>query len=446
MDSFHTFGHQFRLTMAQTTSPAELYQYFKKHPHISTDSRNVMPGSIFFALKGENFDGNQYAHAALEQGAVYAVTDDPGIFGNEKILLVRNVLEALQQLSMLHRNTLNIPVIGITGSNGKTTTKELLAAALTAKFKVLATPGNLNNHIGVPLTLLSIRPEHEIGVVEMGANHIGEIAALCELARPTHGIITNIGKAHLEGFGGPEGVIKAKSELYNFLRTHEGSAFVYADDPLLMKLSDGIQCSSYGQNERSDYRGFPVIDPGDSLKVKLQDQEVIQTQLPGMYNFPNIMAAYSIALHFGVDEKSVVDALENYKPRMNRSQLLKTEHNILLLDAYNANPSSMEAALQHFVELPDTHKLLLLGDMFELGDSAKAEHEHILRLASSMKVEQIYTAGPLFVEAARQFPAVNAFESTEALQKELTSQNLRNKTILIKGSRGMKMEQLVAIF
>lgn len=429
--------------MVHLTPDDLLYQHFKKHPYISTDSRKVMPGSIFFALKGDNFDGNLYANTALDQGASYAVIDNPEVYRNQFNLLVPDVLKALQALAILHRNSLNIPIIGITGSNGKTTTKELMAAALGRRYPVLATSGNLNNHIGVPLTLLSISPEHKMAVVEMGANHRGEIAHLCQIARPTHGLITNIGKAHLEGFGSAEGVIKAKKELYDHLRNHGGTVFVNADDPLLMNLSQNMHRITYGQEQNANFWGIPKTESERGLEISLNNDEQIQTQLVGSYNFPNIMAALTIALHFRVERAQAIEALAAYEPRMNRSQLLRTAHNLVLLDAYNANPSSMEVALQHFSTMTGNHKVLLLGDMFELGVSSAAEHDHILNLAVALRVEQIYTAGPLFMQAAQAFPKIKSFGSTESLQQKLSSERLTNKTILIKGSRGMKMEQLI---
>lgn len=428
--------------MVQTT-PETLFQHFKKYPYISTDSRKVMSGSIFFALKGENFDGNTYANDALDKGAAYAVIDNPKVYRDEFTLLVPDVLKALQSLAVMHRNSLNIPIIGITGSNGKTTTKELMAMTLGMRYPVLATSGNLNNHIGVPLTLLSIEPVHKIAIVEMGANHIGEIAHLCQMARPTHGVITNIGKAHLEGFGGPEGVIKAKKELYDYLRGNGGTVFVNMDDPLLMQLSENMQRITYGSDESASFQGITNTGEANGLRINLKDNELIQTQLVGNYNFPNVMAALAIALHFRVNRSQAIEALAAYEPRMNRSQMMRTEHNLVLLDAYNANPSSMEAALHHFSNITGQQKVLLLGDMFELGVSAAAEHKRILELAMTLHVEQIYTAGPLFLEAAQGLPKIKSFKNTTLLQHELEVDKLKNKTILIKGSRGMKMEQLL---
>ena len=425
------------------TTVRGIYSIFKKHPYISTDSRLAQTGSLFYALKGDNFDGNLFAAKALANGAAYAIIDNPEFASGEQTLLVPDVLNCLQELASLHRDFLQIPIIGITGTNGKTTTKELLAAALSTRFITLATLGNLNNHIGVPLTLLSIGSETEIAVIEMGANHIGEIEALCRITRPTHGLITNIGKAHLEGFGSLQGVIQAKNELYNYLLENGGTAFVNADNPLLMDLSQNLNRVLYGQNSTTDYRGEAASEDG-MLKVMLTHpiKTEIQTRLAGEYNFENVMAAITVAGHFNVDLQNAAKAISNYQPKLNRSQIIESQHNTLILDAYNANPTSMEMALKNFAGLEKGPKIIILGDMFELGEAAAVEHKQILELATGYGFSEIITAGPLFMHAAANFKAIRAFVDAAILKEELIKNPLREAMILIKGSRGMKLETI----
>jgi UDP-N-acetylmuramoyl-tripeptide--D-alanyl-D-alanine ligase len=425
------------------TTKEELYSLFKQHPYISTDSRIAQPGSLFFALRGENFDGNIYAGRAIENGAAYAIIDNQDYHQGTRTLLVKNVLESLQTLASLYRASMSIPIIAITGSNGKTTSKELIAAALSVKFNTHATPGNLNNHIGVPLTILSISAETEIAIIEMGANHIGEIETLCKIARPTHGLITNIGKAHLEGFGGPEGVIKAKNELYQHLSSNGGTVFVNAENPLLMALSKHINRILFGKPEITDYKGSPIMK-GATLNVELHkpDSLMVTTNLTGGYNFENVMAAIAISGHFRADLKKVTEAIASYQPKMNRSQILQTEKNTLILDAYNANPSSMESAIRNLKELEKSPKVLIIGDMFELGDSAEMEHTHVLEIATEAGFDKILTAGPHFLKAAIGFNGIKSFDDAISLKEYLKMNSLNNSLILIKGSRGMKLEIL----
>lgn len=425
------------------TTVRDIYSIFKKHPYISTDSRLSQAGSLFFALKGDNFDGNLYAAKALANGATYAIIDNPEYATGDRTLFVPDVLSCLQELASLHRDSLQIPLIGITGTNGKTTTKELLAAALSVRFDTLATRGNLNNHIGVPLTLLSIGPETEIAVIEMGANHIGEIEALCRIARPTHGLITNIGKAHLEGFGSLQGVIKAKNELYQYLLENGGTAFVNADNPLLMDLSQNLNRVLYGKNPPAAYQGDATASDG-MLKVKLEHpvKKEIQTRLAGAYNFENAMAALAVAGHFKVDLQSASKAISDYQPKLNRSQIIESQYNTLILDAYNANPTSMEMALKNFAGLEKVPKIVILGDMFELGEAAAAEHKQILDLATGYGFSEIITAGPLFMHAANGFKGIHAFIDAASLKEGLIKNPLRKAMILIKGSRGMKLETI----
>lgn len=429
------------------TTPAQLLDLYKKHHWLCTDSRKVMPGSIFFALRGDNFNGNLFAKAALETGASYAVIDEEDKYIDERTLLVNNVLSALQELASLYRSELKIPIIGITGTNGKTTTKELVYKALSARFNTIATPGNFNNHIGVPLTLLSIKPGTEIAVVEMGANHKGEIAALCQIARPTHGLITNIGKAHLEGFGGFEGVKKAKKELYDYLNENGGRVFVNSGNELLMKFSENSYRILYGMAENDDVSGQPSVDTNGYLHVDLEKpiKKHITTNLAGIYNFENVMAALCVALQFRVDIEKATDAITQYQPGMNRSQVHRSEKNLLILDAYNANPSSMRVAIDNFQKLKAENKVVILGDMFELGDDSAAEHREIINIISDLKDVKVYTAGPCFFDAVQDYMNIERYRSTEELKVALTENKLLNATILVKGSRGMKLETVVEV-
>lgn len=425
------------------TTAREIYSIFKKHPYISTDSRLAQAGSLFFALKGDNFDGNLFASTAIDNGATYAIIDNPEFTNGEHTLLVPDVLSCLQEVASLHRERLQIPIIAITGTNGKTTTKELLAAAFSKRYSTVATRGNLNNHIGVPLTLLSVDCETEIAVIEMGANHIGEIEALCRIARPTHGLITNIGKAHLEGFGSLQGVIKAKNELYQHLTENGGTAFVNADNPMLMDLSQDLNRVLYGHEITADYQGEAAATDG-ILKVILTHpiKAEIQTRLAGGYNFENAMAAFTIAGHFKVGLQDAANAISDYQPKLNRSQIIQSQHNTLILDAYNANPTSMEMALKNFAGLKKESKVVILGDMFELGEAGPTEHKQILKLATGFGFSEIFTAGPLFMHASKDYKTIHTFIDAASLKEELIKNPLLSKMILIKGSRGMKLETI----
>jgi UDP-N-acetylmuramoyl-tripeptide--D-alanyl-D-alanine ligase len=425
----------------------KLYQIFRKNPFISTDSRNIKPGCIFFALKGETFDGNRFVNAALENGASFVVADDPAILPNHRIIKTGNTLAALQQLAVMHREHLSIPVIGITGSNGKTTTKELIKSVLSEKFKTFATSGNLNNHIGVPLSLLSINESHQMAVVEMGANHRGEIATLCDISNPDYGIITNIGKAHLEGFGSLRGVIKAKTELYSHIRRHNGKLFVNADDPLLRKESIGIPAIWYGNSEEAIISGtitktFPFL----SIDLKF-DGEIrhVSSKLVGSYNFDNLLAAACIGLYFGIEPGSIVRGLESYKPANNRSEWCETDRNKMVLDAYNANPSSMKPAIANFAASPYKQKAVILGDMLELGDVAIEEHQNIIRFLSGQKFDKIILIGKNFAALAKSHPEIISFEDVQSARPEIEKMQLQGYTFLIKGSRGIRLEQLMGV-
>lgn len=414
----------------------ELYQLFQANPIIDTDSRTIRKKSIFFALKGENFNANLFAEDALKNGASFAVVDEDLYPLNLNIILVDNVLETLQKLANFHRNQLNIPIISLTGSNGKTTTKELINAVLTTKFKTIATKGNLNNHIGVPLTLLSITKDTEIAIVEMGANHQKEIEFLCSIAEPNYGYITNFGKAHLEGFGGVEGVIKGKSELYDFLRKTNGLAFINFDDDIQFEKSLGIKTVSFDVN--SDF--IELIAANPFVKIRFNDIE-IQSQLIGNYNVNNIAAAITIGLFFKVPENDIKKAIENYIPTNNRSQLMKIGTNIIFMDAYNANPSSMKVALENFSQVEGNSKIVILGDMFELGEDSLKEHQAIADLVSGFNFKQIHLIGAHFSTVKTN----NVFQYKDFVQfkNKFESGNFQKATILIKGSRGMALERVL---
>ncbi|MGE5317766.1 MAG: UDP-N-acetylmuramoyl-tripeptide--D-alanyl-D-alanine ligase [Chloroflexota bacterium] len=429
------------------TTVGELLNIFKTHHWLCTDSRNVLPGSIFFALKGDNFNGNVFALKALENGASYAVIDEEDKYIDNRTLLVDNVLESLQSLASLYRSQLIIPIIGITGTNGKTTTKELIATALSVRFNTIATKGNLNNHIGVPLTLLSIKPDTEIAVIEMGANHPGEIAALCEIARPSHGIITNIGKAHLEGFGGFEGVIRTKRELYEYLNKNGGTVFVNSGNKLLMDLSQNSYRVTYGCQNSDTIAGKPTTDENGLLGIELNKPHnyIFTTHLAGEYNFENVMAAMCIAAHFRVETEKSIEAISAYIPGMNRSQVLKTSRNTLILDAYNANPSSMKAAIGNFLKLNASQKAIILGDMFELGNESSFEHQQVIDLIKDLPDLRIYTAGPRFYEVVADGGNIKKFRTTGDLGIELSNNPPSGHTILVKGSRGMKLETITGL-
>jgi UDP-N-acetylmuramoyl-tripeptide--D-alanyl-D-alanine ligase len=424
----------------------ELHQLFLASPKISTDSRNDVAGSLFFALSGDHFNGNVFAKEALDKGAVLAVVDDPAVCANhENYFLVDNVLETLQNLALFHRETLKTCVIGITGSNGKTTTKELISRVLESEKNVVATQGNLNNHIGVPLTLLRMTTKTQIAVVEMGANHPGEIALLCELARPNLGLITNIGKAHLEGMGSYEGVIKAKNELFSYIRINNGTAIVNADDPLLMELSEGMHRLTYGTG-LGDVNGIILEDKPWIKLAEVSNNEApiqISTQLYGRYNFPNIMAAIALGRYFKIRDKHIIKAIEGYVPANSRSQQLVTGSNHLFLDAYNANPVSMSEALKSFQHYGAENAWLILGDMFELGSSSEKEHQQMMDLVSQLEFKNVILVGKHFYgfKSNRYL----FFETTSDTLAYLKENPIMQANILIKGSRGMKLEQLIPL-
>ena len=425
-----------------------LHERFLATTGVFTDTRKPLKDGMFFALSGPNFNANAFATKAMELGAAYAVVDDPAVAVDDRFLVVPDTLKALQDLARQHRRMFDIPVIGITGTNGKTTTKELVYAVLATEQSVLATEGNLNNHIGVPLTLLKLKPEHRIAIIEMGASKPGDITELCAIAEPTHGLITNIGKAHLQGFGGLEGVVRTKTELYAWLREHEGTAFVNGDDALLMEKSEGLQRVTYGTAEGLGTRGHAVESEDPCMELVFDDHfrehghYHIGTQLIGNYNAPNAMAAVCIGHHFGVPDEVIAEALSAYTPSNNRSQLKDTGRNQLILDAYNANPTSMQAALTNFGHLPgDRPKLAILGDMLELGEVSRAEHAAVAALVDRMGLQALFV-GAEFMQAVGD---ARCHADADALAAALKADPPEGRLILIKGSRGIHLETVVEV-
>ncbi len=409
-----------------------------------TDTRSISKDSMFFALKGPNFDANSFALEALEKGARCAVVDDAGIPSSDRIIHVPDVLLALQDLARAYRRRYDIPVIAITGSNGKTTTKELIHAVLERDRPTLATTGNLNNHIGVPLTLLRLEEKHRIAIIEMGANKVGDIAELTAIAEPTHGMITNIGKAHLEGFGGYEGVVKAKTEMYAFIDGQGGTLFVHAEDELLMQRSEGIDRITYGRTGNAGTSG-DAVGAGPFLEVAFAGKDGnayhVNTKLIGSYNLPNVMAAVAIGQHFGVADQDIAEALTAYTPSNNRSQFIDTGRNHVIMDAYNANPSSMKAALENFAGMAsERKKVAIIGGMKELGDASSQEHRAIIDLVDRSGLEAIYV-GSEFMEHAG--PGLNVYPDAASALRELGNKPLLGHLVLVKGSRGTALEKLI---
>ena len=425
---------------------AKLYQLFRQYPIVTTDSRNIPANSIFFALKGENFNGNKYAGEALSKGAAFAIIDEPEFAVDDRMILVDDVLTSIQKLARFHRDELKIPILAITGTNGKTTTKELIATVLTKKFRIKSTQGNLNNHIGVPLTILSMTPETEIGIVEMGANHIGEIKFLCEIANPDFGMVTNMGKAHLEGFGSFEGVIQTKSEMYGFLRQKGGNCFINADNPLLIKQAKDLEQITYGKSDGCFLTG-ELATTGYSLVVKALFPKgwlYLKSKLIGDYNFENLLAAACIGKYFEVDPLLIQKALEEYTPSNNRSQLIRKEKNTIIMDAYNANPTSMMMALTNFANIQNDEKCVILGDMLELGEVSDEEHQKVVDFIESQNFAEVCLVGPQFKKTVTG-DKKKKFDNAELLSNYLKTQPIENKLILIKGSRGIHLEKILEL-
>ncbi|GHA40628.1 UDP-N-acetylmuramoyl-tripeptide--D-alanyl-D-alanine ligase [Salinimicrobium marinum] len=419
----------------------QIHELFLNSSGVSTDTRKINHNSIFFALKGDNFNGNSFALQALEKGASYAFIDEQPVEQNSRLILVQDVLTALQELSTFHRIYLNTPIISLTGSNGKTTTKELINAVLSKKYKTTATVGNLNNPIGVPLTLLSMTRETEIGIVEMGANHQKEIEFLCGIAQPDYGYITNFGKAHLEGFGSVEGVIKGKSELYDFLKQNNKTVFLNYDDPIQKKQFDYHKTYSFGSSKEADLQiQFPM--GSDYASIQYNDLK-IESNLIGAYNAKNMAAAFSIGKYFDVPEDQIKAAIKEYTPRNNRSQIIQKGSTKIILDAYNANPTSMVAAIENFENLKGASKIVFLGDMFEMGAQAADEHQQLVNKMEASNIEKVILLGENFHRTTTATEKIQKFKNFEDFKAAFNPKETEGKFLLIKGSRGMALERIV---
>lgn len=423
---------------------SEIYTLFQNFPIVVTDSRKLVENAIFVALKGENFNGNKFALSTLENGCSYAIVDEKEYAIDDRFILVDDALDCLQQLAREHRRALGIPILAITGTNGKTTTKELVNEVLKKKFRTSATQGNFNNHIGVPLTLLEMNSETEFGIVEMGANHPGEIKMLCEIAEPNFGLITNVGKAHLEGFGSFEGVKNTKKELYDYLSTHDGEVFVNCENDHLLGMLNKQKKVFYGNSDQA-YSKARFLQAEPKLIIELRSpigKLYIKTQLIGAYNFENVLAAVTLGRYFKIDEIDIKEALETYMPSNNRSQLKKTDNNVLFLDAYNANPTSMSAAIENFAAMKMKNKFLILGDMLELGNESEKEHLDLLELLSQNDLSNTLLVGDIFSTLSSKYK-FETFKTVDDLIIYLEKLNLKDQYILIKGSRGIKLEKAI---
>lgn len=419
----------------------DLHELFLESKGVCTDTRKITKNCLFFALKGTNFNGNTFTEEALAKGASKVVIDDLQFHKNTgETILCRDVLEMLQKLANFHRNYLKTPIIALTGSNGKTTTKELIHAVLATTYKTTATIGNLNNHIGVPLTILSLTAETELGIIEMGANHLKEIEQLSNIAQPDYGYITNFGKAHLEGFGGVEGVIKGKSELYVHLQQNNKLAFVNANDRKQLEISKPLKKFTFGDTNQDC--NVKLLDASKHLRVAYKNEE-ITSNLVGLYNFSNIAAAIAIGQYFKVSPKNIKKAIESYVPKNNRSQVVQQNGHTILLDAYNANPTSMLAALENFQQAEGNNKVMFLGDMFELGNSAESEHQFITDFLTKHNFARVYLVGENFSKTKTSVPYITKHKTFEELKEALQKKPLPKSSILIKGSRGMALERVL---
>lgn len=421
---------------------SELHSLFLTCNSVCTDTRTLKPNDLFFALKGDNFNGNTYASQAIASGAKFAVIDEASAHISEQTILVDDVLETLQELATFHRSYLGIPIVALTGSNGKTTTKELINVVLSQKYNTTATKGNLNNHIGVPLTLLAMTKQTEIGIVEMGANHLKEIEFSCSIAKPDFGYITNFGKAHLEGFGGVEGVIKGKSEMYEYLKKHDKTIFVNTNDAIQVEKTKDANIYTFGKTNNNDV--FIEFIKAQPFVTTSYNNLHIESQLIGDYNFNNIAAAITIGNYFKVDDEAIKTAIESYIPSNNRSQIINKASNKIILDAYNANPTSMRAALLNF-EKQRGNKIAILGDMFELGKDALKEHTELVSLADSLNINQFYFLGEHFNAVKKTSEKSRIYASFESFKSDIKLQGIQDSTILIKGSRGMALERVLEL-
>ena len=419
---------------------SRIHKLFLTCSSISIDTRKIEKNSLFVAIKGDRFDANTFAKEALDKGASFVIIDNEAYYIDQRTLLVKDSLVALQELAKYHRQYLKVPIIALTGSNGKTTTKELINVVLSKKYKTKATVGNLNNHIGVPLTLLSFNSETEIGIVEMGANHKKEIEFLCKLAQPDYGYITNFGKAHLEGFGGVEGVIEGKSEMYTYLSKTDKLVFINLDDSIQVDKSKALKTYSFGVNKENAAVNITAINANPFVVITYLDI-TISTHLIGLYNANNVNAALTIGTYFGIENKDIKDALENYIPENNRSQLLTKGTNQIILDAYNANPTSMAVAIANFVQLENKNKIVILGDMFELGHESLPEHKAIVNSLLQQENCSCYFIGADFFSCAIPNANFHFFETFESFSEYLKTTKFENSSLLIKGSRGMALER-----
>ena len=420
----------------------KLHQLFLKFNVVSTDTRSISNGALFFALKGDNFNGNDFAKKALDSGASYCIIDEQQSQSNARFILVPDVLITLQELANFHRKYLNIPIIAITGSNGKTTTKELINSVLGQRYKTHATQGNYNNHIGVPLTLLQMDTSVDIGIVEMGANHIGEISNLCQISAPNYGYITNFGKAHLEGFGSAEGVVKGKCELYDYLKINKGVVFINGDDKKqVQQIGDYNSVNIFSKDNSSNIQ---VSMTSQTPFISFESQGcTMESQLVGVYNFSNAAAAIAMGCFFEVSLENIKKGIASYTPNNNRSQIIQKGSNTIILDAYNANPSSMEVALDNFNSMKSPLKIVILGDMFELGVHSKSEHQAVIDEVNSLNFSSSYYVGSHFFELAYDSSKANFFKTTESFRNQLQSLVIKDALILIKGSRGMALESIL---
>ncbi len=421
-----------------------IHSLFLKCDGIAIDTRKIKKNSFFVAIKGERYDANTFAKEALEKGASFVIIDNPNFFIDERTIIVEDSLVALQELAKYHRTFLNLPIVALTGSNGKTTTKELIHCILAKKYNTKATVGNLNNHIGVPLTLLSFTSETEMGIVEMGANHQKEIEFLCEIAKPDFGYITNFGKAHLEGFGGIEGVIKGKSEMYNYLQQNDKTAFVNLDDPIQKEKSVTLKTVSFASNSKAANVFIDTVKANPFVVVEYQNNKIV-SHLIGLYNANNINAAITIGKYFNVSDTAIKQALESYIPENNRSQLLHLNSNEIILDAYNANPSSMEVAIDNFIKLDKSNKMVILGDMFELGTESLQEHKNIVNLLLKQDAIECYFVGKDFYSNNIIQNNFHFFETFERFSEDFKNEKIHDKMMLIKGSRGMALERTLEL-